>query len=81
MTSDNVESPCSVLFVDIADHTQLYTRHGAAEAAALVRRCLDIMREVIEEGTHDELIEIDGHYAKLCRTSLMVEAEIEAFAS
>lgn len=37
--------------------------------------------EVIEEGTHDELIEIDGHYAKLCRTSLMVEAEIEAFAS
>ena len=37
--------------------------------------------EVIEEGTHDELIDRNGHYAKLCRTSLMVEAEIEAFAS
>ncbi len=36
---------------------------------------------VIEEGSHEELIERNGHYAKLCRTSLMVEAEIEAFAS
>jgi ATP-binding cassette subfamily B protein len=35
---------------------------------------------VIEEGTHDELLDRNGHYAKLCRTSLMVEAEIEAFA-
>ncbi len=36
---------------------------------------------VIEEGAHDELIERNGAYARLCRTSLMVEAEIEAFAS
>ncbi|MCB1076722.1 MAG: ABC transporter ATP-binding protein [Verrucomicrobiae bacterium] len=36
--------------------------------------------KVIEEGTHEELLDRNGHYAKLCRTSLMVEAEIEAFA-
>lgn len=36
--------------------------------------------KVIEEGTHDELIERNGEYARLCRTSLMVEAENEAFA-
>lgn len=34
--------------------------------------------EVIEEGTHEELLAREGHYAVLCRTSLMVEAEADS---
>ena len=33
--------------------------------------------EVIEEGTHDELLNLGGHYATLCRTSLIAEGELE----
>jgi len=33
--------------------------------------------QVIEEGTHDELLALDGHYATLCRTSLIAEGELE----
>ena len=33
--------------------------------------------EVIEEGTHDELLALGGHYATLCRTSLIAEGELE----
>ncbi len=36
--------------------------------------------EVVEEGDHDTLIALDGQYARLCRHSLMMEAENEAFA-
>jgi ATP-binding cassette, subfamily B, bacterial len=35
---------------------------------------------VVEEGTHDELVELGGRYAALCRSSLMVEQD-EVFAA
>ena len=31
--------------------------------------------QVIEEGTHEELVKKNGHYATLARTSLIAEAE------
>ena len=34
--------------------------------------------QIIEQGNHAELLELDGHYALLCRTSLMAEAEVQA---
>lgn len=36
--------------------------------------------QIVEEGAHDDLLAAGGYYATLCRTSLMVEAEKEAFS-
>ncbi|HYG91804.1 MAG TPA: adenylate/guanylate cyclase domain-containing protein [Azospirillum sp.] len=43
-----MEKPFAILFVDIADSTQLYERMGNVEAAALTRKMLRHLRLVIE---------------------------------
>lgn len=45
-----MEKPLAILFVDIADSTQLYERMGNVEAAALARKMLRHLRLVIESG-------------------------------
>ena len=48
-----MEKPLALLFVDIADSTQLYERAGNAQAAALTQKVLKHLRLIIEtnEGT------------------------------
>jgi class 3 adenylate cyclase len=43
------ETPTSVLFADISDHTKLFVEYEAAVAARMVRTCLDLMIEAVRE--------------------------------
>ncbi len=48
---------------------RLSTIRNADQIHYLERGC------IIETGKHDELIQLDGHYAKLCRQSLLTEQQ------
>lgn len=54
-----METPLAILFVDIADSTQLYERMGNIEAAALTQKMLRHLRMVIE-GKRGQVIKMLG---------------------
>lgn len=54
-----METPLAILFVDIADSTQLYERMGNVEAAALTQKMLRHLRTVIE-GKRGQVIKMLG---------------------
>lgn len=54
-----MEKPLAILFVDIADSTQLYERMGNVEAAALTQKMLRHLRLVIERN-HGQVIKMLG---------------------
>ena len=54
-----METPLAILFVDIADSTQLYERVGNVEAAALTQKMLRHLRLAIEKN-HGQVIKMLG---------------------